>query len=72
MLLSRFGILAEATNTKILTKNHPDSLRSRPNSLHSHLDSSRTHPNSRRSHHSPYYVPRFPIPVFTDSQNKKY
>ena len=39
MLPSRSGILAEAINTKILTKNHPDSPYSHPDSPHSHPDS---------------------------------
>ena len=37
MLPSRSGILAEAINTKILTKNHPDSPHSHPDSPHSTL-----------------------------------
>ena len=82
MLPSHSGVLAEAINTKTLTKNHPDSphshaefLHSHPDSPHSHLDSPRSHPGSPRSHpdslhshHSPHSVPRFPIPTFTDSQ----
>ena len=39
------GILAEAINTKILTKNHPDSPHSHPDSSHSHPDSLHLHPN---------------------------
>ena len=35
-------------------------------SFHPHFQHS--HPDSPRSHHSPYSVPRFPIPDFTDSQ----
>ena len=38
-----------------------------PDSPHSHPDSPRSHPDSLRSLHSPYSVPRFPIPAFTDS-----
>ena len=78
MLPSRSGISAEAINTKILTKNHPDSPYSHPHSPHSrtdspysHLDFQRSRPDSPCSHHSPHSVPRFPIPAFTDSQKKK-
>ena len=62
MLPSRSGILAEAINTKILTKNHPDSPyplpdcpHSHPYSLHSHPYSLHSHPDSAHSHlHSPH------------------
>ena len=50
MLPSRSGILAEAINTKILTKNHPDSPHSHPDSPHSHLYSPHSHPHSPHSH----------------------
>ena len=73
--------LAEAINTKIITKHYPnsshsnshsphsypDSPHSHPDSLHSHLDSTRSHHHSSRSHYSPHSVPRFPIAPFTDS-----
>ena len=82
MLTSRSWILAEAINTKILTKNRPDSPHSHPDSPHSHHDSPhsqldsprslpdspRSHPYSPRCHHSPHSVPQFPIPAFTDSK----
>ena len=78
MLASWSGILAEAINTKILTKNypdfphsHPDSPHSHPDSPHSHLDSPPSHsdspcshPDYLRSHYSPYSVPRFPHSSF--------
>ena len=38
MLPSRSGILAEAINTKILKKSHPDYPHSHPNTPHSHPD----------------------------------
>ena len=54
---------------------HPDFLRSHLDSLCFHPDSPRSHPNSPRSHPdstsshpTPYSVPSFPIPAFTDSQ----
>ena len=113
MLSSHSRILAEAINSKILTKNHPDSLHSHsdsphsypdsphshphstnshpdsphsplsphphPYSPHSHLDSPHSHPDSPcshpdspRSHHSPYSVPRFSIPAFTDNRECSY
>ena len=64
MLPSSSEILAEAINTKILTKNHrdsphphpdsphfhPDSQHSYPHSPHSHPDSSHSHPDSPQSH----------------------
>ena len=52
MLPSRAGSLAEAIITKILTKNHPDSLHSYPDSPHSHPDS--PHPT---------LIPRIPTPI---------
>ena len=52
MLPSRSGSLAEATITKILTKNHADSLHSYPDSPHSHPDS--PHPT---------LIPRIPTPI---------
>ena len=68
MLLSHSGILAKAINTKILTKNHPDSPHSHhPDFPHSHHDSLRFHPDSQRSHHSLHSIPRFPILTFIDS-----
>ena len=60
MLPSRSGIFAEAINTKILTKNHPDSPNFHPDSSHSHHD-------FPRSHNFPYSVLRFPIPAFAAS-----
>ena len=55
MLPSCSGILAEAINIKILTKNHPDSLHSlsdfphpHSDSLHSQLHSPHSHPDSPR------------------------
>ena len=50
MLPSRSGILAEAINTKILTKNHSDTLHSHPDSPHSQPYSSHSHPPSWHSH----------------------
>ena len=49
------GILAEVINTKILTKNHPDSLHSHSDCPHSHPESPHSHPNSPHSQsHSPH------------------
>ena len=53
---SRSGILAEAINTKILTKNDPDFPHSYPDSLHSHPDS----PHSPHSQHSHSFSPCIP------------
>ena len=51
MLPSRSGILAEAINTKILTKNHPDSSHSHTDSPHSHhLDYPCSHPDFPHCH----------------------
>ena len=47
MIPSRSGILAEAINTNILTKSHPDS--------------PHAHPDPPSSHNSPHSVLRFPI-----------
>ena len=62
MLPSRSGILAEAINTKILTKNHPDSPHSHPDSPHSHPDSLHSHPDSAHSciPRIPTLIPRVP------------
>ena len=70
MLPSRSRILAEAINTKILTKNHPDSPHFLPDSPHSHLYSPHFHPYSRIPtlfpcittliHHVPTLIPRVP------------
>ena len=61
MLPSHSWILAEAINTKILTKNYPDS-------LHSHSDSPNSHPDTLHSHpDSPHSVLWFPISAFADS-----
>ena len=70
MLPSRSRILAEAINTKILTKNHPDSPHFLPDSPHSHLYSPHLHPYSRIPtlfpcittliHHVPTLIPRVP------------
>ena len=59
MLPSRSGILAKAINTKILTKNYPDSPHSHPDSLHSQIPT----PISRISTlipHIPIWIPRVP------------
>ena len=45
------GILAKAINTKILTKNHPDSPHFHPHFSHSHSDFPHSHP------HSSYFQP---------------
>ena len=56
MLSSRSGILAKAINTKILKKNHPNSLHSQPDSQNSYpnqlnfLHSQHSHPHSLHSH----------------------
>ena len=63
----QIGILAEAINMKILTKNLPDSPHSHPYSLHSHSDPPSSHPDSPQSHHSSHSARWFPIPAFTDS-----
>ena len=47
---SRSGILVEDINTKILTKNHPDSPHSHPDSPHSHHHSPHSQPDSPHSH----------------------
>ena len=61
MLPSLSGILAEAINTKILTKNRPDSPHSHPDSSHSNPDSPFTHPHSPQSHSdSPHSYPDSP------------
>ena len=66
MLPSCFGILAEATNTKILTNNHPDFPHSHPDSLHSQPHSLHS-PHSQHSHpDSPHSHPDFP-PSHLDS-----
>ena len=49
-----------------------DSLCSNPDSPYFHPDSPRSHPDSPRSHHSPYSVPRFSIPAFTDNRECSY
>ena len=61
MLPSLSGILAEAINTKILTKNRPDSPHSHPDWSHSNPDSPFTHPHSPQSHSgSPHSYPDSP------------
>ena len=58
---SRSGILAEAINTKILTKNYPDFPHSYPDSVYSHRDSphsphsQHSHPISSQSHPDPLH-----------------
>ena len=52
MLHSRSRILAEAINTKILTKNYPDS-------PHSYPDSPHPQPDSLNYSHSEHYHPLF-------------
>ena len=51
---------------------HTDFSHSQPHSTHSHPNSPQSHSYSLHYHpqssHSPYSVPRFPIPAFTDSQ----
>ena len=49
-------------------RSHLDSLCFHPDSPRSHPNSPRSHPDSTRSHPTPYSVPSFPIPAFTDSQ----
>ena len=56
MLPSNSEILAEAINTKILTKNHPDSPHSHPDLPHSHPNSPCSHPDS----FVPTLIPRGP------------
>ena len=56
MLPSRSGIVADAINTKILKKNHPDSRYSHPDSPHSHPDSPHSDPYSPHCHP----IPRIP------------
>ena len=59
----QIGILAEAINTKILTKNLPDSPHSHPYSLHSHSDPPSSHPDFPHSHpHFPHSFPDSPRP----------
>ena len=53
MLHSRSGILAEAVNTKILTKNHPGFSHSHPYYPHLHPYSPHSHPDF------PAFSPRF-------------
>ena len=60
MLPSNSEILAEAINTKILTKNHPDSPHSHPDLPHSHPNSPCSHPDS----FVPTLIPRGPTLVF--------
>ena len=63
MLSSHSRILAEAINSKILTKNHPDSLNSHSDSPHSYPDSPHSHPDSPHSHpipQIPTLIPRIP------------
>ena len=57
MLPSRSGILAEAINMKILTKNLPDSLHPHPDSLHFTLVPRILTPN----HGIPTLIPRVSI-----------
>ena len=56
--------LAEAINTKIITKHYPDSSHSNSHSPHSHPDSPHSHPNSPHSHpdfpHSQHSHPHSP------------
>ena len=51
---------------------HPHYPHSHPDSPHSHPDSLHSHPDSPHSHHSFHSVPRFHIPVFTDSWGVQY
>ena len=46
---------------------HPNSPHSPPDSPHPYPDSPHYHPGSPHLHHFLHSVPRFPIPVFTDS-----
>ena len=56
--------LAEAINTKIITKHYPDSSHFNSHSPHSHPDSPHSHPNSPHSHpdspHSQHSHPHSP------------
>ena len=64
MLPLRSGILAQAINMKIFTKNHHDSLHSHPDSWYLHLDSlhfPHYHSDSPQSHpDSPCFLPDSP------------
>ena len=57
MLPLRSGILAQAINMKIFTKNHSDSPHSYPDSTHSHPYSPHSHSDSLHSPHFQHFHP---------------
>ena len=60
MLPSHSGVLAEAINKKILTRNLPDSPYPHLNFPHSHPYSPHSRPDSPHSRHSPHSHPDSP------------